>query len=309
MFCTWDSNGNNRFGEIQQNGYDIDGVDLYADVHIGRLACADLTEVDTAVNKIIQYEQNTYGSDWFKKIIVAGGDTFPLIYAAAPFIYEGEITNKKILEQLPEFTPVKLWASRWNLNALTFNFAINKGAGFVSYSGHGFEHGWGTYRPNAIRNRLISYYTPFVQYLNNQNMLPIIFFDACLTAKLDFNITDLYDYPKILRILELFIDLNYDPTHYYTVAAWSFIKENDGGAVATIGATRTAYSWVDPSGPIAGAGLLNLEFFKAYEEGITLGEMLTKAQIGYIDQAGKDYFTIEEFILLGDPSLKVGGYQ
>ena len=43
-------------------------------------------------------------------------------------------------------------------------------------------------------------------------------------------------------------------------------------------------------------------------DGITVGEMLTQAQNDYINNVGKDFFTIEEFILLGDPSLKVGGY-
>ena len=46
----------------------------------------------------------------------------------------------------------------------------------------------------------------------------------------------------------------------------------------------------------------------SYEEGVTAGEMLTQAQIDYLDNVGKDYFTIEEYLLLGDPSLMVGGY-
>jgi hypothetical protein len=36
--------------------------------------------------------------------------------------------------------------------------------------------------------------------------------------------------------------------------------------------------------------------------------MLTAAQNDYLNNVGKDYFTIEEFLLLGDPSLMVGGY-
>jgi hypothetical protein len=35
--------------------------------------------------------------------------------------------------------------------------------------------------------------------------------------------------------------------------------------------------------------------------------MLTRAQNDYINHVYKDFFTIEEFILLGDPSLMVGG--
>ena len=66
---------------------------------------------------------------------------------------------------------------------------------------------------------------------------------------------------------------------------------------------------VDKNGVYAGAGYLDVHFFKAYEEGVTPGEMLTQAQNDYINNVGRDYFTIEEFLLLGDPSLKIGGYQ
>ena len=317
QFCSWDSNDNNQFGEIEYEGFppeinNIDGVDLYADVHVGRLACTDKSEVDISVNKIINYEEKTYDQLWFKKIVLAGGDTFPPGKGALPFVYEGEITNRKVAQQLPDFEHIKLWSSKHNLNAITFNRAISKGAGFVSYAGHGFEHGWGTYKANSLKRKMDItqplYYTPFIKYLRNQNKLPIIFFDACLTAKLDFNITDLDRYyHKSVRFLTIFTKLDYDPSIFYPCFAWSFVKEEDGGAVATVGSTRTAYTWVDKDGVYAGAGYLDVHFFKAYEEGVTAGEMLTQAQNDYINNVYRDYFTIEEFILLGDPSLGVGG--
>jgi len=142
QFCSWDANENNRFGEVDNSNRnrppeDIDGVDLYADVHIGRLACTNQDEVDIAVNKIINYENKTYDQLWFKKIVLAGGDTFPpdLRNGHLPFVYEGEITNRKVAQQLPDFEHTKLWSSKHNLNAITFNRAITKGAGFVSYAG------------------------------------------------------------------------------------------------------------------------------------------------------------------------------
>ncbi len=314
-FCSWDGNENNLFGEVTFEGgfppkwSNTDNVDLYADVHVGRIPCKNEFELDIMVNKIINYEINTSTQSWFKKIILAGGDTFPLRSHGLPFVYEGEITNRIVAQQLPDFTHIKLWASKRNLNAKTFNKEISKGAGFVSYSGHGFEHGWGTYPPNAIMNRMIFYYTMFLKGIKNNNKLPIIFFDACLTAKLDFNITDLKEYyPRFIRLLLVITDLKDDPSIFYPCFAWCFLNKDDGGAIATIGATRTAYTWVDKNGVYAGAGYLNVQFFNAYEEGVTVGEMLTKAQNEYINYIGRDFFTIEEFILLGDPSLKVGGY-
>jgi hypothetical protein len=308
-FCSWDANGNNRFGEIDHDGNDLDGVDLYADVHIGRLACADETEVATIVNKIITYEEETYNQIWFKRIVLAGGDTFPVSMGAPPFVYEGEITNIKVGQALPDFDKTFLWTSKYNLNFFTFNRAINKGAGFVSYAGHGFEHGWGTYRPNAVTNKMIFYYLPNIYGLKNGNKLPIIFFDACLTAKLDFNITDLQKYyPMIAHRLARIFGLSTNPTDFYQCFAWSFLAKETGGAIATIGSTRMAYTWVDATGVYAGAGYLDVHFFDSYEKDVTVGQMLTGSQNAYIQNVGPDYFTIEEFILLGDPSLRVGGY-
>lgn len=309
-FCSWDANHNGRFGEIDENGNNLDGVDLYADVHVGRLACKDETELTTVVNKIITYEEETSNQIWFKRLICAGGDTFPLRSGAPPFIYEGEITNIKVGQALPDFDQTYLWTSRLTLHPSSFNRAINKGAGFVSYAGHGFEHGWGTSRPNAITKLKIMYFTPYINGLKNGNKLPIIFFDACLTAKLDFNITDLqHYYPGIAHILARVFGLSMDPSDSYQCFAWSFLAKENGGAIATIGSTRTAYTWVDANGVYGGAGYLDVQFFESYKDGITVGEMMTAAQNAYIQNVGEDYFTIEEFILLGDPSLIAGGYS
>jgi hypothetical protein len=251
---------------------------------------------------------------WFNKIILAGGDTFPPDRFRDFFVYEGEITNEKVAQQLPEFKHIKLWVSKRNLNGITFHRAITKGAGFVSYAGHGVPNGWSTYLPNNIGRfrRLIkpSYFTPYIDFLNNGYKLPIIFFDACLTAKLDNNFSDFQSkFPWYIRALRTLENKIYDPDALYPCFAWKFVLKEGGGAIATIGATRTAYSWVNKFGIFAGAGYLDFHFFKAYEEGVTLGQMFVQGKNDYVNNIGKDFFTIEEFILIGDPSLMVGGYQ
>ena len=85
--------------------------------------------------------------------------------------------------------------------------------------------------------------------------------------------------------------------------AWAFINHEGGGAIATIGATRTAFGGVDE-----GAGKMSIEFFSAYDTSQNLGEMMTQMQNEYITDVPGDDFTLEEFILLGDPTLKIGGY-
>jgi hypothetical protein len=316
IFCSWDENENNRFGEVvyDWNNWppeiiDIDGVDLHSDVHIGRLPCTNEQEVALMVNKIITYEKNTAKQNWFKKIILAGGDTFPPRKPADFDIFEGEITNEKVAEELPDFEHIKLWATKRNLHFITFNWEINRGAGFLSYAGHGYEVGWATYKPNTITNKKIVYVTPYLHFLRNRDKMPIVFFDACLTSKLDFTLAELEDYyPKVVKIINLLTGNSIKPDDHIPTFSWEIMNLEKGGAIATIGATRTAYTYVNNDGVFGGAGYLDVAFFRAYEVGITVGEMLTMAQNDYINFVGKDYFTIEEFALFGDPSLRVGGY-
>jgi len=319
-FCSWDANGNDRFGEILINDSihvkcpdcwkivlnvsDIDGVDLYPDVAVGRLPCSSCKEVGIAVNKIITYEKETYNKSWFKKIILMGGDDHPEFEGA-----EGEIETGEVAQQLPDFEHIVLWESKNNINVLNFNRAMNKGAGFVSYAGHGTEIQWAAYATGYSESkRSVNYFTPYISFLRNRNKLPIMFFSSCLMARLDFTFNNFTGYKpfKFLKILTLLPGLDEDTL--VPCFAWSFVKEKSGGAIATIGSTRVCYSYHDEEGVRGGGGYLNVHFFKAWHEGATLGEMFTQAQKDYLNDVLPDYMTLEEFILLGDPSLRVGGY-
>ncbi len=72
-FDDWDSNGNNVFAEWSQSKRDE--LDLYPDVHVGRLACRNREELNAVIDKIIDYERNCEPS-WFKRIIGITGDGF-----------------------------------------------------------------------------------------------------------------------------------------------------------------------------------------------------------------------------------------
>jgi len=322
-FSSWDTDGDGMYGECYQRCPGVnDTVDLYPDVIIGRIPCEWKFELKTVIKKIIHYETSTYNKSWFKNIILIGGDTFPDWHSPG---CEGEEKNLITESIMSGFTPTKLWASDGTLTARNINKAINKGAGFVDYSGHGFEMGLGTHPPN--NESWINYNLTHLPFTLNGYKLPIIFFDACLTATLDYNWssfinsvnpTELTSYQSLLvetigyeATQEL---LNEQTTgspnalsldeKLFPCFAWCFVKKKLGGAIATIGATRTAFGGVD-----SGAGKISLEFFSAYESSETVGQMMTQAQNEYINDVPYDLFTVEEFILIGDPSLKVGGYE
>lgn len=291
-FCSWDSNNNDKFGETED-----DQVDLYPDVHIGRLACDTCEEVHVVIDKIIHYETETFGQNWFHNMIFIGGNTF-----TGRDGNEGEELNEIIMGIMSDFEPsAVVWTSKRNFNRRTISNAINQGAGFLDYSGHGFEHGMGTYPPHGLFLR--TYFTPYIKDLVNGYKLPIMFFDACLTAKLDFVLDDLLSYKGLRMFRILAFLLGVDTSMKLPCYAWCFVKYEGGGAIATIGATRTAFGGIE-----SGAGKISIEFFEAYNSSDMLGQMMTKAQNAYINDVPDDAFTVEEFTLLGDPSLKIGGY-
>ena len=289
-FSSWDSNNNSKFGEP------ADHVDLYPDVHLGRLACDSLEEVNITVDKIIHYETETYGSNWFNTMIFIGGNTFRWSQGN-----DGEQNNEIIRGIMSEFSPKIIWTSLKNFNRRTISNTITEGAGFLDYSGHGFEHGMGTYTPNGLQMKY--YFTKYITDLQNGYKLPIMFFDACLTAKIDFILQDLLDYRQY-RVFDLLARaLDIDTSKRLPCYAWAFVSHEAGGAIATIGATRTAFGGID-----SGAGKMSIEFFSAYDSSEYLGEMMTQMQNSYIIDVPNDAFTVEEFMLLGDPTLKIGGY-
>ena len=295
-FCSWDSTGNGLYGEIYDDCPGVDDIcDFYPDVNIGRLPCQKMTEVRTVVSKIIQYETETASQSWFKNIILVGGDTFPNWGDN-----EGETKNLLTADIMSDFTPTWLWTSDSTFTARSLNQAINQGAGFIDYSGHGFEIGVATHPPDD--ETWVPYHTNHLLGALNRDKLPIVFFDACLTAKLDFNFSELIGYASenLQVVVNKFSGIASLPVPTF---AWYMVKKRNGGAIATIGATRTAFGGLD-----AGAGYISLRFFEAYAASETVSQMLTHAQNDYITYIPQDRFTVEEFILIGDPSLKIGGY-
>ncbi len=294
-FSRWDTNQDGIYSEVRMimdgtSEYNetleiVDEIEGKPDVMVGRIPCSNQNGVKNVVDKIITYETTTFGSEWFHRLILMGGDTFPNTGG----INEGEVVTEYVSSVMPEFTPITLWTSLQRFRFFTINAEISKGAGFVSYSGHGLAYGIATSPPDGSSQ--ISYYTPFILGLKNKDKYPIMYFDACLTAKLDYQLFTI-DVPCF---------------------AWSMIKKPNAGAIACIGATRTGFGGFAGDPFMAGASSLHAFFFDSYEPGIHLGEMFMNAQYSFIDQIMEkvmyDPLTIQEFTLLGDPSLKIGGYQ
>jgi hypothetical protein len=100
--------------------------------------------------------------------------------------------------------------------------------------------------------------------------------------------------------------------------SWNLVKQRVGGSIATIG--NTGLGW--GSGGEGSAddldGWISTHFFDSYaklqgNDNCTLGMVHSATLTAYIDTFSPnndelDRKTVEQWVLLGDPTLKIGGY-
>lgn len=306
-FEDWDSNGNGVFAEW---GFSGDKLNLTPDVALGRLPCRTTDEVKNVVEKIINYENTAYGKSWFNQMVVVGGDTFP-DYTG----YEGEGTCDVASSYMKNFNVKKLYASTGTLSdSEDIIEEINQGCGFLLTRGRG-----GTDRVRMVMPEgaeFIAFNINSISQLNNKDMYPIVVLGECIHGRFDVGIINL------IKLLQKNPEYNvYDCI--YECIAWSLISEKNAGAIATITNTNICFGDIgddNHNGILDDAelygGFLAVELFRLFGQGgiDTLGVLHQKTISNYVDlfPVDKDKIhckSVQEFILFGDPSLKIGGYQ
>jgi len=315
-FSSWNSNDNDKFGEWTGDEAQDKDIDLYPDVYVGRFACRTNMEVKIMVNKIITYETTTYGKEWFKTMVVAAGDTYPPGHYDFPTPdFEGEENTKTALSYMPGFKNVTLWTSDGTLTGQkdVIN-AINNGCGFLFFDGHGSPLIWSTHPPNDEKNWTDGLLITNMSKLKNKNMYPICVVGGCHNSQFDVSLINLLKNPK---------DAYYYSTWVPECWSWMLTRKIGGGSIATIGNTGLGMTKEDKSTKEGASDFLNSQLFYEYGTNGTdiLGEAWGNAITNYLDnypinwstKAGWDYSydakTVQEWALLGDPSLKIGGYQ
>jgi len=317
-FASWDTNNDDIFAGKEEDGF-IDDVDLYPDVYIGRILCSNNEEIDTFVNKVINYENTAYNQPWFNNFITCGADDCRGLFMEAilPFllkrtgriVFEGEYMGDQAANILSDFTTKKIYGtglfsldSKFLTNK-NINDAINEGAGFLMFIGHGKPHiALSTQFPfckNIWLPKPSAYSISDVQTLSNGEKLPIAIFGGCNCG--DF---DALDCP----------------------VAWEFIKHSNGGAVASLACTSGASILLTNLCTETYHGHMIMTIFKSYKSGTDkIGEIWSDTITNLLDdeealKLGDDFSilnwhnilenhrAIEIWTLFGDPTLKIGGY-
>ncbi len=263
--------------------------------------------------------------------------------------YEGEwVVGEKLLRgrggalayMPPEFETNSVFTSngKWFDQSDVID-EFSKGYGLAYFSGHGSPGWWGDHYPGIPGNRRygqvaglvvtqISTYFPFINFpmlpmrkLTNKDMLPVVSVGGCHNSMFSISL--------IPSVMNMFIQ---NWMHTYgtpTPECWSWymVKLPDTGAIATMG--NTGFGW-GSEGDVCtigtGDGWINTEFFRQYgeEDQHFLGMAYSQAISSYVDHHktfeldywrhdygwdGIDEKTVEQWQLLGDPSLMIGGYD
>jgi hypothetical protein len=199
--------------------------------------------------------------------------------------------------------------------------AISKGAGFAFFSGHGSPNVWVNHKPGIPGNRrpadvkgLYGFNFPEIPFypmsrLSNDYKNPIVVVGGCHNSM--FNVSFL---------LSALDTRNQWHTHCWGIPtaecwSWRLVKVPKGGAIASIGNTGYGFGVLGDDCTIGGLdGGISTEFFVQYGQNgyDVLGETYAMTLTSYMDTFGKsssgDAQTVQQWVLLGDPSLKIGGY-
>ncbi len=252
------------------------GNDHYPDLFIGRFSAENIDQVNTQVERSVEYEKNPQiGADWYKKGVgIASaqgpGDDGEMDYQHVRNIRTLLLDYTYILvDELYDGSQGGDDAPG-NPTTTMVADAINNGRSIINYCGHGSPTSWGT---SGFGNSNVA-------TLVNDNMLPFVHSVACNNGEFDS----------------------------YTCFAEAWLRAtNNGEPTGAIGAfmSSVSQSW-DP--PMEGQDELNLILVETYPDNkkTTLGGLTANGCMSMNDKYGSsgtsetDYWT-----LFGDPSLQI----
>ena len=331
-FCSWDSFNDGVYGRwshfdaFRSLDYPPDQIDFYPDVYLGRLPCRNIAEVHSVVKKIISYEKTSADPSWFKKIVVVGGDPYD---DQGTNYLEGELIGEKAVSYMSGFEPRRLFSSNRDTNPdftpLTQNIVreINEGCGFLFFDGHGGPSWWNTYWPGAFDSLIENGGITINQFsqLQNREKLPVCIVGGCHNNL--FNVS-------LLSTMTDWRNRRFTWSNGVPIPecwGWSLTVKTNGGAIATIGNTGLGYEAGGEVGDLNGDGVnepdcveslcgyLETQFFKGYQVNHIdiLGKNWCHSIAEYLRiypgmEGWSDAKTLEQWMLFGDPSLKIGGY-
>jgi hypothetical protein len=257
--------------------------------------------------------------------------------------YEGEwVTGEKLLEgkggalyYMPDdFEKEILWTSNGKFTGQEDVIeSLNEGSGFVFFSGHGSPQVWGDHWPGVPGNRrhgsitglvtctlsansirYLRFITPFlpVEEISNIDKPFVLVVGGCHNSQFNVSLLATFFDGWLLPSIKMWTYGGVAPECW----SWWLTRLSERGAIATIGNTGLGYGTMGKECTIGGLdGGISLEFFRQYGEeghdilGETYKQTLTYYANNFDMQEDDHVKTLVQWVLLGDPSLKIGGYS
>ena len=313
-FDSWDSNHDGVYAAWGAPGAAKDTFDMNPEVYVARLPVANKIEVNHMVKKIITYESTgPAAKPWFKNFAGIAGKSFSSYAGKPDGEYLCDLAYNYTKLAIPDLNLVAVYSSNRNTSGLIPNKkgiskAINQGASFVLFEGHGYALGWNTiWFDGEYENGdwvggigLDKFWR-----IQNGEKQPVVLVGGCHNG--------LYN----ISMLPAMIDKN--GTRYFchglpgpVCFSWGLVIKPFGGAIASTG--NTGYGMGSAGGdPVVLSAELQSNFFYQIGHGSTnLAKAHSQAIAKYINEnaiAQIDAFCITNWALFGDPSLQFGGYS
>jgi hypothetical protein len=319
-FSSWDTNNDGVFGEWTGTGAQDAPLDLYPDVAVGRWPARNVGEVEIMVAKTIAYENTAYGQDWFNTMVCIAGDTYPADLNPEWVGNEGEEGTQRAMDWMPGFDYVTLWTSDNTLTGPDVVIdTISNGCGFLFFDGHGSPMSWATHPPNDHETWIDGLKMTHMAKLSNDGMYPVCVVGGCHNSQFNISLLNLL---KIYEGLDRWLEYIYKGETWFGCWSWLLTRQAGGGSIATLGYSALGYTKEDKDFTGEASEWLDTHFF--WEYGISgtniLGDVWANVIADYLDTYPVDWEenvesptaidakTAQEWILMGDPSLKIGGY-
>lgn len=289
--------------------------DIIPDIYCGRLSVKTSSEATTVIDKIIGYEQappadsafynnalhcaffedknyNNYEDRRFtltsedvRSYVMTKGKTIQRVYFAKSDV-EPKYWNNTFFSD-GDSIPYELRKPgfAWNGDADDISNAINSGAFYVLYQGHGGYDYW----DNPLYNKRNIYLN-----LSNGNLLPVVFSITCMTGKF-----------------------------FEECFAEAFLRKSNGGCVAIFAASNDAISgfddalstgmidaiWPSPGlsivMPLGSNSVYSVTPTPTYTLGQIMGQGMIRMKDTFYTQSGNVTYVNEIYHCFGDPSMKI----
>jgi hypothetical protein len=314
-FDSWDSNKDGVYAAWDAPDVVNDIIDMNPEVYVSRLPCTTISEVNVVVEKILTYESTGPAEKpWYKTFVGIGGKTYAYYDELPDGEYTCDLAYNYTKNAIPDLELVKVYSTNRDIGGLTptpndIIQAMNAGAGFVDFQGHGAAYAWNTIwfdgvYPTDWTGGINVYLYPLI---NNKDKLPVVIVGGCHNAL--YNIT--------------FLGTLLDKAGNYFCAvpspvcfSWGLVVKPRGGAIASTGSTGYGLGSEDEGieDPVSMSGELEVNFFWqiGHNSVTNLAKAHCQAITKYLNEntiSQYHAFCITNWALFGDPSLKLGGYS